>query len=252
MDFYEQLGVPRTASADEIKKAYRAKARDHHPDMHAGEDEKKKHAELFKAAAAAFEILGDPDKKVRYDAQGYWGRRPSSPQPPRTKKSPVKTKEDFDREKKAEKQKETKVKSRFEKEPMDVNCLLYGGESSGRSIMMHVKLTPQEFKNGCKKSVTIKKRDFCQTCGGDGFGLFPCKKCGNNSIVKQTCGNCNCSGVVDGACPSCNGTGIGLWMLDEVVFSVSPKTQPGYSVMILGEGEMAHGKPPGNVRIVVL
>ena len=135
---------------------------------------------------------------------------------------------------------------------MDVNCLFYGGESSGRSIMMHVKLTPQEFKNGCKKSVTIKKRDFCQTCGGDGFGLFPCKKCGNNSIVKQTCGNCNCSGVVDGACPSCNGTGIGLWMLDEVVFSVSPNTQPGYSVMILGEGEMAPGKPPGNVRIVVL
>jgi len=251
MNFYEHLGILRTADADEIKKAYRKKAREHHPDMHSGEEEKAKHSELFKKIVEAFDILSDPEKKIRYDVQGYYGRRPNSP-PPHKQKPPVKTKEDFEREKKDEKQKKADGKNRFEKEPMNINCFFYGGEGSGRSIMMHVKLTTHELKNGCTKSSTIKKRDFCYTCGGDGYGFFPCKYCDNHIIVKKSCGNCNCSGLVDGPCPHCNGTGMGLWMVEDVTFRVSPNTQVGHSVMILGQGEMAPRKPPGNVRIVVV
>jgi len=69
-------------------------------------------------------------------------------------------------------------------------------------------------------------------------------------FVKKSCGNCNCSGLVDGPCPHCNGTGMGLWMVEDVTLEFH-LTQVGHSVMILGQGEMAPRKPPGNVRIVV-
>lgn len=249
MDFYECLGVLRSASAEEIKRAYRKKAREHHPDMHSGEEEQKKHAELFKKVVDAFDVLGDPHKKAKYDVQGYYGRRPSPSSPPK-QKSPTKTKEDFEKEREEKKRKEDKSKSQHE--PMDINCMFYGGEGSGRSIMVHVKLTPHELKNGCTKTVQIKKRDFCEICGGDGSGLFPCKKCGNNAVAKQTCGYCDCTGVFDGPCPRCNGTGMGLWMVEDVSFKVSPNTQPGHSVMLLGQGETAPRKAPGNVRVVII
>jgi len=253
MDFYECLGVPRSATADEIKKAYRHKAREHHPDMHTGEEEQKKHAEIFKSVVNAFDILGDPLKKAKYDIQGYYGRRPTTPPPaPPKPKPPVKTKEDFEREKAEKKRNDDRSRAKSQHEPMDINCMFYGGESSGRSIMVHVKLTPQELKRGCTKTIQVKKRDFCGICGGDGFGLFPCRKCGNNSIVKQACGNCNCTGVLDGPCPHCNGTGMGLWMVEDVTFKVSANTQPGHSVMLLGQGETAPRKTPGNIRVVIL
>lgn len=251
-DLYECLGVPRSATADEIKKAYRQKTREHHPDMHSGQEEQNKHAEIFKSVVNAYDILKDPLKKAKYDIQGYYGHRPTTPPPQPRPKPPVKTKEDFERENAEKKRKDDRAKTKSQHEPMDVNCMFYGGESSGRSVMVHIKLTPQELKRGCTKTIQIKKRDFCGICGGDGFGLFPCTKCNNNSIVRQACGNCNCAGVLDGTCPHCNGNGMGLWMVEDVTFKVSPNTQPGHSVMLLGQGETAPRKTPGNVRVVIL
>ncbi|MDV7389703.1 DnaJ domain-containing protein, partial [Arthrospira platensis SPKY1] len=64
LDPYKVLGVPRTASEAEIKKAYRAKAKALHPDLHPNDAKK---AEAFKQASAAFDILGDKEKRARYD-----------------------------------------------------------------------------------------------------------------------------------------------------------------------------------------
>lgn len=249
MDFYETLGVPRSATTEEIRKAYKRKAREHHPDMHSG-PEQAKHAELFKLVVAAFEVLSDPAKKSQYDVQGYYGRRPTTPPPRRPAKT--KTKEEFEREKKEKNKQEARARSRSAFEPMDINCSFFGGEGSGRSILCHVKLTPQEMKNGCMKSVTVKKRDFCGTCGGDGEGLFVCGYCKNKANFKEVCPHCNYQGVLDSKCPTCKGTGAGLWMIEEVVFKVSPNTQPGHSINILGRGEEAARKPPGNVRVILL
>ena len=67
-DYYDILGVSKTASDSEIKKAYRKKAIQYHPDKNPGDSE----AELnFKKAAEAYEVLGNPDKKARYDQYGH-------------------------------------------------------------------------------------------------------------------------------------------------------------------------------------
>jgi len=81
-DYYEVLGVPRTASADEIKRAYRQLARKHHPDLKPA-SEKASAAERFKEINEAYEVLSDPDKRSRYDAvgTGYKGGMDYTPPP---------------------------------------------------------------------------------------------------------------------------------------------------------------------------
>jgi curved DNA-binding protein len=81
-DYYEVLGVPRTASADDIKRAYRQLARKHHPDL-APASERARAAEKFKELNEANEVLSDPDKRTRYDALGanYKGGMDYTPPP---------------------------------------------------------------------------------------------------------------------------------------------------------------------------
>src|SRR5687768_662888 len=69
-DYYEILGVSKTASADEIKKAYRKVAKQFHPDRNPGD---KASEEKFKEACEAYEILSEPDKRARYDQYGHQG-----------------------------------------------------------------------------------------------------------------------------------------------------------------------------------
>lgn len=67
-DFYEILGIDKSASPEQIKKAYRKKAIEYHPDKNPGDKEAE---EKFKLAAEAYEVLSDPDKKARYDQYGH-------------------------------------------------------------------------------------------------------------------------------------------------------------------------------------
>ncbi len=69
-DYYEVLGVPRTASAKEIKNAYRKLARQHHPDMQSADSKKKAAEERFKEVNEAYEVLSDPEKRKKYDQLG--------------------------------------------------------------------------------------------------------------------------------------------------------------------------------------
>ena len=73
-DYYEVLGVPKDASADDIKKAYRKGAMKYHPDRNPGDKEAE---QKFKEIGEAYEVLSDPDKKARYDQYGFAGVDPN-------------------------------------------------------------------------------------------------------------------------------------------------------------------------------
>jgi len=78
-DYYETLGVDRNVSDDELKKAYRKLARQHHPDLHTGDQQKKTAEEKFKEINEAYETLSDQDKRKRYDTFGHAGAQQGGP-----------------------------------------------------------------------------------------------------------------------------------------------------------------------------
>ena len=80
-DYYEVLGLPRTAKASDVKRAYRKLARKHHPDLQTA-SERSSAAERFKEINEAYEVLSDPDKRAKYDALGSEWKRGMDFTPP--------------------------------------------------------------------------------------------------------------------------------------------------------------------------
>lgn len=216
-DYYEVLGVSKTASADEIKKAYRKKAMQYHPDRNPGDKEAE---EKFKEAAEAYDVLSNPDKKARYDQFGHDGLRGAAGAG------------GFDA---------SDLGSIFEHFGSifgDVFGSGFGGFGGGQSqkrvrrgsdIRINVKLTLEEIAKGCTKKLKIPKQVSCPTCGGTGakdrasittcpqckgsgqvlrqqrsmFGIMqqvvPCEHChGTGEIIKEKCPNCHGNGTVKG------------------------------------------------------
>lgn len=245
MNYYEDLGVSRTATIKEISKAYRALALKYHPDMN-----KNVSVEKFKIITNAYEVLSDTQKRFEYDAKGYVGRRPvHPPEPPKPK---PKTKEDFAKEQKEKRTKEKLLDQLWEEEPKEIDCSFFGGPKSGRSILIHVKLTPSEMRSGGKQSVLIKKREICVNCGGDGENMFICPKCLNHRTLLYTCDFCDYTGSKFMKCNYCEGEGLKLWRIQEVHFNVTPFSQIGHQINILGVGEYAPNKKPGDLRIILI
>ena len=205
-DFYEILGVSKSASADEIKKAYRKVAMQFHPDRNPGD---KAAEEKFKEAAEAYEILSDTDKKAKYDRFGHQAFGPG-----------------------------TAGGGGYGGGGMDMNDIFsqfgdvfgddmfggfFGGGQSrsrggakargqrGSNLRIKLKLNYEEIANGVNKQVKVKKHVLCTTCGGNGAK--------DNSSI-QSCGTCKGSGQVRkvtntflgqmqtvNTCPTCNGEG---------------------------------------------
>ena len=205
-DFYEILGVSKSSSADEIKKAYRKVAMQFHPDRNPGD---KAAEEKFKEAAEAYEILSDTDKKAKYDRFGHQAFGPG-----------------------------TAGGGGYGGGGMDMNDIFsqfgdvfgddmfggfFGGGQSrsrggakargqrGSNLRIKLKMNYEEIANGVNKQVKVKKHVLCTTCGGNGA---------KDSSSIQTCGTCKGSGQVRkvtntflgqmqtvNTCPSCNGEG---------------------------------------------
>jgi len=205
-DYYEVLGVTKSASTDEIKKAYRKVAMQFHPDRNPGD---KAAEEKFKEAASAYEVLSDGDKKAKYDRFGHSAFSPGAG-----------------------------GGGGFSGGGMDMNDIFsqfgdvfgedmfggfFGGGGGSRSrssrskgqrgsnLRIKLKMNFEEIANGANKQVKVKKHVLCTTCGGNGAK-------DKNSV--QTCGTCNGSGQVKrvtntflgqmqtvNTCPTCNGEG---------------------------------------------
>ncbi len=207
-DYYEVLGVGKDASDDEIKKAYRKLAMQHHPDRNPG----NKEAETkFKEAAEAYEVLSDAQKRQRYnqmghagvDGMGHAGQGFSSMEDIFAQFGDV-----FGNR-----------GGMFEE--------LFGGGGRGRernqgtSLKLGLEITFRESVFGCTKTLDLKRNETCKTCSGSGAkaGTKPiaCKLCNGHGIVRQgqgffvvqtTCPQCGGVGkVVSSPCSDCDGAG---------------------------------------------
>lgn len=259
-DYYEVLGVSKNATAEEIKKAYKKKALENHPDRNPGD---KAAEERFKEAAEAYSVLSDPQKRQRYDQFGHAGVNGAGA-------------------------------GGFGAGGFSMDDIfsqfgdLFGGHFSsffggsdfggggggarqrrGTDQRIRVNMTLQEIAKGCEKKIKIKHYVACPDCGGKGAksdsDIKTCDHChGTGKVVKtvnsifgamQTqspCPKCGGTGkMIVNKCPKCNGEGVVV--AEEVItINIPAGVQNGMSVPVRGKGNAApHGGVPGDLFVVI-
>jgi molecular chaperone DnaJ len=238
-DFYSVLGVPRKASAEEIKKAYRKLARQYHPDRNPGDEAAE---ERFKEVQQAYDTLSDPEKRRQYDAggmfSGFGGRAPGGG---------------------------------FTSDLGDIFSTFFGrraGErqasARGRDLETEVRLSFEQAMEGAEISVTVPKQAACATCRGTGAkpGTSPkvCPRCGGRGIdsesqgffsISQPCPRCGGRGeVIEHPCETCGGSGLTMQRKRYRV-KVPPGVRDGTRIRVAGKGEDGpRGGPPGDLYVV--
>lgn len=205
-DYYEVLGVSKTATQDEIKSAYRKKAKECHPDLHPDD---KTAMDRFKELNEANEVLSDPKKREQYDRYGF-------DTPNMGGGNPFGGAGGFD----------FSGMGGFDS---IFDQLFNGGASSaqrngpmqGNDLRYELRITFEEAANGCEKSFEFYRNENCETCHGTGAkpGTSPttCPTCHGSGQIRQsggwmttvrTCPNCGGTGtVIADKCTSCGGSG---------------------------------------------
>ena len=264
-DYYEVLGVSKTASADEIKKAYRKKAIQYHPDRNPGDKEAE---EKFKEAAEAYDVLSDPDKRSRYDQFGHAGVSGAAGNGgPFGGFSGGMSMDD--------------IFSMFGD--------IFGGHTGfggfsgfggggggaqqrrfrGSDLRVKVKLTLKEISTGVEKKFKLKKYVTCSHCHGTGAegssGSETCPTCkGSGSVIRNqqtilgtmqtrtTCPTCGGEGkIVKNKCKECAGEGI-VYGEEVVTVKIPAGVAEGMQLSMSGKGNAGkHNGVPGDLLIVV-
>jgi molecular chaperone DnaJ len=245
-DYYQVLGVGRTANESEIKSAYRKLALQFHPDRNQGNPEAE---EKFKEAAEAYSIIGDADKRARYDQFGHAGVTGA------TQGGPGMNPDIFG----------------------DFSDILgdffgfgggggrRGGPVRGSDLRFDLEITFEESFAGVETPIQIPREEGCEPCGGSGAapGSSPetCPQCGGRGqlryqqgflVVSRPCGQCRGAGkIISKPCTSCRGTG--RQMRDrKVTVRIPAGIADGQRLRLHGEGEHgAQGGPPGDLYVVV-
>ena len=262
-DYYEILGVTKSASTDEIKKAYRKVAMQYHPDRNPGD---KAAEEKFKEAAEAYEILSDADKKAQYDRYGHAGVSGNG-------------------------------RGGFGGGGMNMDDIFsqfgdifgedlfgsfFGGNQSrqsrggsrsrgvrGSNLRVKLKLNYEEIAKGVTKNIKVKKHVSCNTCNGSGAkdknSVQTCSSCGGSGQVRRvqntflgqmqtvtTCPSCNGEGTtVTAKCGSCKGEGR-VYGEETVSIDIPAGVQEGMQLNMAGKGNAGErGGANGDLIILI-
>ena len=259
-DYYEVLGVSKTATADEIKKAYRKLAVKYHPDKNPGDKEAE---EKFKEAAEAYDVLSDPQKRQRYDQFGHAGMGGGASQGGFGGFSGGgMSMED--------------IFSQFG----DIFGGHFGGGgfsggsrgarrvNRGSDLRVKVKLNLKEIATGVEKKIKVKKYVPCQHCNGtgaEGNSYKTCDTCKGSGVVTRiantilgqmqtqtTCPTCGGEGkIIEKKCPHCAGEGI---VKDEeiITLNIPAGVAEGMQLSMRGKGNAArHGGVNGDLLILI-
>ncbi len=251
-DYYEVLGVSKSADDAEIKKAYRALAKKYHPDMHPGDADAEA---KFKEASEAYAVLSDPDKRRQYDQFGHAAFEGGAG-----------------------------GAGGFDFSGMDFTDIFgdlfgdfFGGGSrrqsngpmKGQNLRTSVRITFEEAAFGCTKEIEMVLKDNCPTCHGSGAkpgtSKSTCKTCGGKGRVVRTsqslfgtmqnvttCPDCNGTGqVIDVKCTDCHGTGY-ISKKTRIEVSIPAGIDDGQAVRIREKGEPGYnGGPRGDLLVEV-
>jgi molecular chaperone DnaJ len=249
-DYYEVLGVPKGASNDELKSAFRNLARKYHPDV----SDEPNAEEQFKEINEAYAVLSDSEKRAAYDRFGHAGVN--------TQGMP-----DFTN--------------------IDLSDILEGifgfggfGGMGGRTrsrnaprrgadLSSHIKLSFEEAAFGVEKEIKITRDEECSTCHGTGAkpGTSPttCPQCNGTGEMRQvhqtllgsmvqvvTCPRCNGRGeIIETPCPTCNGRGLERKTISKMV-TIPAGVSNGVQIRLAGEGQPGiNGGPNGNFYLEI-
>ena len=233
-DYYEVLGVGKTASADDVKAAYRRLALKYHPDKNPGD---KGAEEKFKEAAEAYEVVSDADKRAAYDRHGHAGVQGGVG---------FQSNEDI----------YGAFRDVFGGDFFDS---LFGGGGGGRrhagpppgsSLRCALELTFDEMAEGVERTISLKRREVCETCHGtgsrDGKAPTTCRVCGGRGqvqtnqgmfLMRRTCPQCGGEGITIAApCPTCRGEGLSP-VKREIHVKIPAGIDDGVILRVRGEGE---------------
>ena len=249
-DYYEVLGVARTATDADIKSAYRKLALKYHPDRNPGDKAAEDH---FKEAAEAYSVLADTDKRHMYDRFGHAGLGGAATG-------------GFD----------PSVFTGFEDILGGLGDIFglgdvfgggrrRGGPQRGADLRYDLEITFEESARGTETSLQIPRQEACETCGGSGAaaGSKPttCPQCqGRGQLryqqgfftVARTCGQCRGSGsVIANPCQTCRGAGR-VQKEKKLTLNIPAGIATGQRLRVQGEGEAgAGGGPHGDLYVVI-
>jgi molecular chaperone DnaJ len=246
-DFYEVLGVSKSASQDEIKKAYRELARKWHPDRNPDDPDAE---ERFKEIQQAYDALSDPEKRKQYDAGGRLGGFGAGGFPPSGG---------------------FPGGSGFTADLGDIFSSFFGGrgrqqgprEQRGRDLETEVRLSFDQAMHGTQIAVSVPTTGPCPTCGGNGAkpGSSPrvCPRCEGTGIdaqsqglfsISQPCPECGGQGsVIDDPCPTCSGSGI-TQETKRYRVNIPAGVHDGSRIRLAGKGESGYrGGPRGDLYV---
>jgi len=268
-DYYETLGVPRKATADEIRKAYRKLARKHHPDLNPGD---KSSEDRFKNVQEAYDILSDSKKREMYDQHGFYSESGfAGPPPGSTNPHPGMDFNGFDfsdQDQFAGGGRRTDTGG-FR----DIFSQFFGGKGGpqqaqpepekGGDLEYVMDIDFWQAIRGTQAKLNINRYEVCGTChgtGSSGGGEVVCPQCHGSGNVTQmagamkfslTCPRCSGSGKLRNACPTCGGEGR-VTRTESVEVRIPPGARSSSRLRVPGKGNAGTmGAPPGDLYITM-